>query len=146
MALVDAEYAERYSHSTVSRWESGRNSPNRQRLEVFGNALDLSETEVAGLVSLAGLTAGPETALVQDSLTTPLRKYLLRSCCRNRRDGLNPWKLEEFLQPHAPRSASGFSGACRRVCWSSAWGMSFGQLDGMAPGCRCYTSAWLRAW
>ena len=67
MALVDPEYAERYSHSTVSRWESGRTSPNRQRLEVFGNALDLSESEVAGLVSLAGLTAGPETALVQDS-------------------------------------------------------------------------------
>ena len=67
MALVDPDYAERYSHATVSRWESGRTRPNERRLEAFGKTLDLSESEVAGLMSLAGFTASPEAALVQDS-------------------------------------------------------------------------------
>ena len=55
MGSVDSEYAERYSHATVSRWESGGTRPTLQRLKVFGKALSLSRTEVAGLVLLAGL-------------------------------------------------------------------------------------------
>ena len=55
MGLVDRNYAERYSHATVSRWESGGTLPTLQRLRVFGKALNLSQTEVAGLVLLAGL-------------------------------------------------------------------------------------------
>ncbi len=55
MASVDPDYAERYSHTTVSRWESGRTRPNLQRLEVFGKALDLSEDEMSGLIALAGV-------------------------------------------------------------------------------------------
>ena len=55
MGSVDSEYAERYSHATVSRWESGGTRPTLQRLQVFGKALNLSRAEVAGLILLAGL-------------------------------------------------------------------------------------------
>ena len=63
MGSVDSEYAERYSHATVSRWESGGTRPNLQRLKVFGEALNLSHTEIAGLVLLAGLADDFQTAL-----------------------------------------------------------------------------------
>lgn len=55
MAAVDSNYAQRYSHTTVSRWESGATRPSRERLEVFGRALNLTLVEVEGLVALAGL-------------------------------------------------------------------------------------------
>ncbi len=63
MGSVDSDYAERYSHATVSRWESGGTRPTLRRLKVFGQALSLSETEVAGLVLLAGLAPDFPTAL-----------------------------------------------------------------------------------
>ena len=63
MGSVDKDYAERYSHATVSRWESGGTRPTLQRLKVFGAALDLSRTEVAGLVLLAGLALDFRAAL-----------------------------------------------------------------------------------
>ena len=63
MGSVDSDYAERYSHATVSRWESGGTRPTLQRLKVFGQALRLSQTEVAGLVLLAGLAPDFGTAL-----------------------------------------------------------------------------------
>ena len=63
MGLVDSNYAERYSHATVSRWESGGTRPTLQRLKVFGQALNLSQTDVAGLVLLAGLAPDFPTAL-----------------------------------------------------------------------------------
>ena len=59
MAEVDSEYGERYSHSTVSRWESGATRPTRQRLIAFGKALELSSVEVEGLIALAGLDDHP---------------------------------------------------------------------------------------
>ena len=58
MASVDSDYAQRYSHTTVSRWESGVTRPSRERLQVFGKALNLSRAEVAGLMSLAGFESG----------------------------------------------------------------------------------------
>ena len=61
MAEVDASYAERYSHTTVSRWESGVTRPSIQRLRVFGRALGLSQVDVAGLIAMAGLTVKKET-------------------------------------------------------------------------------------
>ena len=67
MGSVDSDYAERYSHATVSRWESGGTRPTLQRLRVFGQALRLSQAEVAGLVLLAGLAPDFRTALVQVS-------------------------------------------------------------------------------
>ena len=55
MGEVDSKYLDRYDRSTVARWESGEIRPNRERLEVFGLALDLSPIEIDGLISLAGL-------------------------------------------------------------------------------------------
>ena len=63
MGSVDSDYAERYSHATVSRWESGGTRPTLRRLTVFGKALDLSQTEVAGLILLAGLATNFRAAL-----------------------------------------------------------------------------------
>ena len=63
MGSVDRNYAERYSHGTVSRWESGGTRPTIQRLKVFGKALNLSRTEVAGLILLSGLASDFRTAL-----------------------------------------------------------------------------------
>ena len=57
MGSVDSNYAERYSHATVSRWESGGTRPTLQRLKVFGQALNLSQTDVAGLALLAAAGA-----------------------------------------------------------------------------------------
>ncbi len=54
MGSVDSDYAQRFSRTTVSRWESGATRPNRERLEVFGRALNLPDTELEGLISLAG--------------------------------------------------------------------------------------------
>ena len=65
MGAVDGDYAERYSHATVSRWESGGTRPTLQRLRVFGKALALSRTEVAGLILLAGLATDFRAALGQ---------------------------------------------------------------------------------
>lgn len=62
MASIDEEYAERFSHATVSRWESGATRPTVRRLQVFGMALGLSPTEVAGLILLAGLAPDLQTA------------------------------------------------------------------------------------
>ena len=63
MGAADSDYAERYSHATVSRWESGSTRPTLQRLKVFGKALGLSRTEVAGLILLAGMAPDFRTAL-----------------------------------------------------------------------------------
>ena len=65
MADVDPEYGQRFSHTTVSRWESGATLPRVGRLRTFGKALDLSDDEVAGLILLAGLAPDYEAALAQ---------------------------------------------------------------------------------
>ena len=62
MGEADSRYLDRYDRSTVARWESGDIRPNRERLEVFGRALDLTHIEIDGLISLASLEpddAGP---------------------------------------------------------------------------------------
>ena len=55
MADVDPSYAQRFSHTTVSRWESGVTRPSVERLRVFGRALNLTEDEIEGMILLAGL-------------------------------------------------------------------------------------------
>ena len=62
MAAVDSEYGERFSHATVSRWESGATRPTVHRLKAFGRSINLSQTEVAGLILLAGLAPDFQTA------------------------------------------------------------------------------------
>ena len=60
MADADPDYNRRMSHTTVHRWESGHRPPTVQRLEVFGRALNLSETEIDGLILMAGLDPGTQ--------------------------------------------------------------------------------------
>ena len=66
MGQVDPMYLERYNHSTVARWESGATRPNRERLEVFGKALNLTVTEIQGLVWLAGFHDDSESTQVPE--------------------------------------------------------------------------------
>ena len=70
MGEADPAYSQRYSHATVSRWESGATRPTVERLRVFGKALNLSETEVTGLMLLAGLANDfdPTTGQVEAQL------------------------------------------------------------------------------
>ena len=63
MANVSSDYAERYSHATVSRWESGKTRPTLHRLRVLGVALDLESPDVAGMVLLAGLAPSFDVAM-----------------------------------------------------------------------------------
>ena len=75
MGEVDDVYETRYSHGTVSRWESGSTRPSVDRLRVFGKALNLSETEVAGLILLAGLAPDfPDAALALSSSSAAVRQ------------------------------------------------------------------------
>ena len=62
MAEVDDDRGRRFSHSTVTRWESGATRPTVERLKIFGKALGLSGVEVAGLMMLAGRAPDFETA------------------------------------------------------------------------------------
>ena len=55
MGDVAENFAQRFSHTTVSRWESGLTRPTAERLTAFGRALDLSDADIAGLILLAGL-------------------------------------------------------------------------------------------
>ena len=72
MADVDAQYSERHDHSAVARWESGAIRPTRERLQVFGQALNLSTIEIDGLIGLAGLeTDYPVPAATTRSLGDP---------------------------------------------------------------------------
>lgn len=63
MADVSPDYAERYSHATVSRWESGKTRPTLQRLRVLGGALGLEPPDVAGMILLAGLAPSFHAAM-----------------------------------------------------------------------------------
>ena len=68
MGDVDPEYSQRYSHATVSRWESGLTRPTVERLRTFGKALNLSEYEVAGLLLLTRLAPDFEAAQALSTL------------------------------------------------------------------------------
>ena len=65
MGQVDSDYAQRYSHATVSRRESGSSRPSVERLRAFGKALNLSDYDLAGLLLLAGLAPDFEAAQLQ---------------------------------------------------------------------------------
>ena len=55
MGEVDERYLDTYDRSTVSKWETGEILPTRERLEVFGRALNLSRDDVEGMLFLGGL-------------------------------------------------------------------------------------------
>ena len=63
MGEVDVEYSERFNHATVSRWESGGTRPTVARLQTFGRALNLSSSDVAGLMVMAGVAPDYQSAL-----------------------------------------------------------------------------------
>lgn len=71
MGAVDDAYDERFSHATVSRWEGGATRPTVDRLRIIGKALDLSDSEIAGLILLAGLAPDFETAGAAAGLSFP---------------------------------------------------------------------------
>lgn len=60
MGQVDPRYSGTYDRSTVSKWETGKVLPTRERLEVFGKALKLQPAEIEGLMALSGLEARDE--------------------------------------------------------------------------------------
>ncbi len=60
MTAVDSSFVRRFSHATVSRWESGATRPTVERLRIFGKALNLSDDEILGLIAMAGLEQDPE--------------------------------------------------------------------------------------
>ena len=94
MGQVDSRYLERYNHSTVARWESGATRPSRDRLEVFGKALDISPTEIEGMIELAGLDEFEEAT---ESVAPPEH--------RNGRDTRNP-KVSQFAEATAAETAT----------------------------------------
>jgi transcriptional regulator with XRE-family HTH domain len=63
MGEVDVEYSERFSHATVSRWESGGTRPAVARLQTFGKGLNLSPSDVVGLMLMAGVAPDYQAAL-----------------------------------------------------------------------------------
>ena len=71
MSEINSQYSKRYSHVTVSRWESGRTLPTVERLQDFGKALDLAPAEVEGLMALAGFRQAAEAASVRESTERP---------------------------------------------------------------------------
>ena len=121
MGLVDSDYVERYSHATVSRWESGGTRPTLQRLKVFGKALDLSRPEVAGLILLAGLRLTFERRWVTSPgamVTGPLATLQRRTRDLPPTLRTSP-KLRQpkVRRPSSgPHSVLGFSGSCRSGC------------------------------
>ena len=60
MSKVDPRYFKTYDRSTVSKWETGKVLPSRERLEVFGKALNLSTAQIGELIRLADLGATDE--------------------------------------------------------------------------------------
>ena len=70
MGEVDSTYAKRYSHATVSRWESGITRPTVRRLRIIGSTLGLSEVEVSGLIAISGLDQGVDPGPERDDVET----------------------------------------------------------------------------
>ena len=121
MAQLDNRYSGRYDHSAVARWESGAIRPNRERLEVFGQALELSAAEIDGLISLAGLDAN--TGETAETRAVPEPAYADEGRSTNAPGGLNPkssavepnGNVSWFYPRHASRYVSSrflLPGAC----------------------------------
>ncbi len=106
MGQVDDTYAQRFSHATVSRWETGATRPTAGWIKVFGDALGLSETEIAGLILLGGLApdfkaAGHAIANGENELSEhpPFTDWHNgQQAIETAKDGLNPLReLSGFL-------------------------------------------------
>ena len=126
MAGVSEDYAARYSHATVSRWETGRTRPTLQRLRVFGAALNLEPPDVAGMVLLAGLAPNFDAAMecvtngvgpvLPDSATSPNAEPRLRKTRMPRMLGS---VVTRFLLLTVGIAAFGY--ALGFVGWNASW-------------------------
>ncbi len=78
MGSVDRDYAERHSHATVSRWESGGTRPALQRLK-GGQALEkLTPRERESLKIFAGGKTYAAIAEARGNRTTSVRNAIYR--------------------------------------------------------------------
>ena len=114
MADADPGYARRTNHVTVSRWESGLTHPTAQRLEIFGRALNLSETEIDGLILMAGLDPG-----VRDgrTLTCPHCGAETRTVqAEHRQSGPGGSNITAVTRTRRCRGCGGTAESCER--WS----------------------------
>ena len=113
MGEADSRYLDSYDRSTVARWESGEIRPNRERLEVFGRALDLSPTEIDGMISLAGLE--PDNALAEEAqnLAEPANAYAGPSV-----DTLKDTVPEEAATTAGGDHSPSYAGYARRYAFS----------------------------
>ena len=135
MGSVDSDYAERYSHATVSRWESGGTRPTLQRLKVFGEALNLSRIEVAGLILLAGLALDFRTAMAQVNGSDSSADVVERASP----DPVSPFDVAASMANGASsilglRPVLDFLGFCRSGC-SCLAGMRCHFTAGATHGC-----------
>ena len=133
MGAVDARYLDSYDRSTVARWESGEILPNRERLDVFGKALNLSAVEIEGLIALAGLdddraqiVAGASAVSVKE-VAAALPEYpapagvagLLEPMSRSYSGEMTRFVLSRFLLPGLGIAGGGYLLAS--VGWSADW-------------------------
>ena len=126
MAGVSEDYAARYSHATVSRWETGKTHPTLLRIRVFGAALNLEPWDVAGIVLLAGLAPTFDIAMecvasgtgpvVADSSASPNAEHRLRQTEIPR---VVRWVVMRYLMIAVGIAAFGY--ALGFVGWNASW-------------------------
>ena len=137
MGEVDPEYSNRFSHATVSRWESGSTRPTVERLRTFGRALSLAEEDVAGLILLAGLAPDYESA-VQSSRSGD--ETLISVPVEEQRHEAGDWL------PPAPSP----SGQVRSLSWDVLRFLAFRFLlpGALIAGFHCllWTLGWRNSW
>ena len=125
MAQVNQQYSERHDHSTVTRWESGATRPTRARIEVFGQALNLSAIEVDGLIRLAGLKPDdPVPAGGRQSLEESANTGAAVSAVGDRDSPSYAWEvirycLSRFFLPGSGVALAGY--VLASLGWSATW-------------------------
>ncbi len=98
MGDINTGFARRYSHATVSRWESGFTRPTVERLVVFALALNLSQSETEGLLALSGLASiVPDRAVAASSPELYDDEPGYTSDPVGNEGKVLPWEIGQFL-------------------------------------------------